>query len=376
MRRFGTNWLLASVAVAPLLLAKYSCGPKGSSGDLSSSSNATALQKITIPISLSQSTSNMNALNLNSLSLAAPGGVSVDSFVMTLANCTSGLSGTNSSQTVMNVYLNDTNCLAKLTSFVLHSQSYIPSGTGSSPFTTWLAGDTAIFRGASNTDLINVKVVSQLSSPILTPDVISYEFTILKSGTNSASITVSNALSIYTAGQDAPNFQINSGGGLLTGLVSSGGSAGAGIFTFQLICSVSAMTVGANPSYNSFCPTVTPGGTIAGGASGVDIGNASAFSYKLIADPNNAPSGGTLTLAQAIAAFVAGGDTTVTLGAGVITSGSTGFNTVALTGPGPIASNQKMILILQAKNTNPTYSSNPNYSSFQYFPITLPTVNP
>jgi len=282
---------------------------------------------------------------------------------MTLASCASGLTGSTAAATI-NVYLHDTGCKAQLSSFVLHGQSYVPSGTGSSPFTTWAVNDTAIFRGASNTDLINVKVVSQLSSPISTSDVVSYNFTIIKAGTNSASIVVSNAQTLNAAGQDAPNFKINASDIIFDNITGGG----AGQFTFKLTCVTSAMLVGGNISFNSFCPSMA-GGTLANGA-GVDVGNTSAFSYKLIADASGV---GTLTMAAAQAAF-ASGDSTVTLATDIL-AGNTGFKTSSLTGPGAITSNPKMLLVLQAKNQVSGFTTTA-YSSFQYFAITLPTVTP
>ena len=371
-------------ALTFLVFLPLSCGKNG--GGASSSENASTsrskgpeLKLMEVSTELSPSSDQQLQLALTTtptasmgegLELAAPGGQAVDSYVMNLSGCSSGLTGNNGTAGQMNVYLHDSNCLAKLTSFVLHGQSYVPTGSGAVAFTAWSVGSTAIFQGASSSDLINLRVVSQLSSPIVTTDVVSYNYTIIKSGTNNASITVSNTQTLYVAGTDAPNFKINSGGITFNNIVSSGGSQGAGIFTFNLICTTGAMTVGANSSYNSYCPDVTAGGTIAGGASGVDVG--ANFSYKLIADSNG---NGTLTLAQAQSAFSAGGDTTVTLSTDIL-SGSTGFQTQQLTGPGPIASNAKMILVLQAKNTNSTYTSNTAYSSFQYFAVTLPTVSP
>ena len=371
--------VLVLMGALGILFLVDSCGGKSSSDSGASSSNAQSSmpshgQLIQVPASVSSDDASALALDddEDEFDLAAPGGVNADSFVVNLSGCSSGLTGNNGSAGLLTVYLHDGNCLGKLTSFVLHTQSYVPTGTGAVAFTCWTAGCTAILRGASSTDLINLQVVSQLSSPIQTTDVVSYNFTINKVGTNNSSIVVSNAQTLTVAGQDAPNFKIQSGGATFNSVVTSGANTGAGVFTFQLLCTTGAMTVGANVSYNSFCPDITAGGTIAGGASGVDIGVTSNFSYKKIADPNG---DGTLTLAQARTTFSAGGDTTITLSTDIL-SGSTGFQTIQLTGPVTIASNQKMILILQAKNTNASYSSNPNYSSFQYFPITLPAVNP
>lgn len=368
---------LYGVILLLTVLTACGCGGGASSSSQEDQNNSNIIIQVPVKITGTDKTPpDINLLSYNlfdSLQLAAPGSVSPSSYIVNLANCTSGLTGNNSTAGSLNVYLHDTNCIAKLTSFVLYGTTYNLTNPGAVAFSpsTYAAGSTATFA-SSGGDLIYIKIVSQLSSPIQTTDEVSYNFTMNRSGTNSASVIVSSAQSITAAGQDAPNFKINSGDASLVGIVSSGPTAGAGLFSFNITCTVSAMTVGANPSYNSFCPTITPGGTIAGGASGVDIGVASNFSYKLIADPNN---DGTLTIAQARATFIAGGDSTVTLSTDIL-AGNTGFRITSITGPTTIASTPKMILVLQAKNTNPTYSSDPNYSSFEYFPITLPTVNP
>jgi hypothetical protein len=171
-------------------------------------------------------------------------------------------------------------------------------------------------------------------------------------------------LILSVEGNDAPNFAIKAGNATFEGLLG-----GAGLFKFKLTCNSGVMTVGANPSYNSFCPTVLSEGTLAHGASGVDVGSPNNFHYKLIVDPNG---DGTLTLAQAQAA-VASGTTKVTLSTDLL-PGSTGFQTILLAGPPTLNANPKLILILQAKDpNNPSVVAN---SSFQYFPITIQTFNP
>lgn len=355
------------------LILVHACGGGSNKGgtELASSSAVSSAPGPLIPIPLGLVESRLSS-SLN-LAGSAPGSVTPTTIGYDLTGCTSGLSGIPASQSVVNVYLKDTGCYVKLVSFVLNGTTYNLTNFGAVAFSPALAsgstGQVATFAGASSTDLITILSVSQLSSTNVASDYVSYEFTIIKSGTNSAAITVSSAQSIYTAGQDAPNFVINSGGGIFDNIISSGPSTGYGQFTFKLTCVTGAMTVGANASYNSFCPTITPGGTIAGGARGVDVGNTSEFSYKLI---NNINGNGTLTLAQAQSAF-ASGDSTVTLATDILPS-STGFKTLSLTGPGVITSNQTMLLVLQAKNS--LYPTNPLYSSFQYFAITLPTVNP
>lgn len=310
----------------------------------------------------------------NGLNLASnPGSLTLDSYILNLANCVSGMSGTSSSAT-FSVLNHDSNCVVKLTSFVLHGKTYTTTGTGSSPFTTWLVGDKAVFRN-SDTDLITVKVVSQLSSPIQSTDYVSYNFENLTQSV-SPSIAISDPHTLSLGGQDAPNFKIVSGDATFTGIISSGPSAGYALLNFKLTCTNGPMIVGGYPPSTTFCPTLS-GATYSSGI-GVDIYGAnnsdstSLFSYKLILDSSGV---GTLSFAQAQAAFAAGGDSTVSTSDLV---GSTAFNTVTLTGPGPVdqAANIHMFLILQAKNTNSNYTNNIYYSSFQYFAITLPAVNP
>jgi len=367
MRRFKTN-ALAGLGLLGLVLAQ-SCGSSGGGSDSSAASSYGPIIKV--PVTVSENTSialkNSTSLGLqlsDYLQLAAPGGVNADSYVMALFGCASGLSASNvATPGSMNVYLHDTGCTGRLTSFVLGGTAFNLTNSGAVAFspTTYAAGSAATFASSGGA-LVYVKVVSQLSSPIDTNDVVSYNFTRINAGTNNATVTVSNTQTLYVAGQDAPNFTINSGNITFDSINGSG----AGLFTFSLTCvnlTSGEMLTGANVSYKSLCPTV------AAGSVGVDVGVN--FSYKLIADPNG---NGTLTLAQAQSAM-SSGDSTVTLSTDIL-AGNTGFKTASLAGPIPISSNPKMILILQAKNTNPTYTSNTAYSSFQYFALTLPTVTP
>jgi len=284
-----------------------------------------------------------------SLALAAPGSVDADSYTMTLGGCASGLTGTVTAGTV-NVYKFDTGCLLKLTAFVLHGTSY----SITSNFTTWLANDTATFTGSGT--VANLQVVSQLSSPINVADVVSYNFRFNVAGTNSSTLTVGNAQTIYASGQDAPAFNIQSGGSFYNSMTGGG----IGQFTFNLTCTAGAMTGGVN---NSRC--AGPGGAV-----GSDI--LSNFSYKLILDASGV---GTLTLANAIAAFSTAGTSPVV---GDKLGGNLGFATQTLNGPGQMATaaNSKMLLVLMQSNSNATYTSNAAYSSFQYFPVTYTSVTP
>ncbi len=363
--------LIAAIGASlGFLLMSNSCGKTGGG---SSSSNASATggapgPLIQIPFSLTESQSTLGLTDGLGLAGSAPGGVAPDTgtIVYALQGCASGLTASSTaSQSAINVYINDTGCYVKLTAFTLHGTVYNLTNSGAVAFSPAISsganGQVATFAGSSSTDLITVKSVSQLSSPIVNADYVSYEFTIIKSGTNSASITVSNSQSLYTAGQDAPNFNIAA-----SDITYNGMTSGVGNFTFTLTCTNGPMTNQSGAlTYHTFCPTV------ASGTVGVDIGNSSAFSYKLINDANG---NGTLTMAQAQAAM-ASGDTTFTASAGNPASPYNSFVTATLAGPGLLHSYPKMILILQAKNTAAGFSG-PSNSSFQYFAISFTPVTP
>ncbi len=373
LSRGGISFMKSTINFLGLAAILTSCGVQQITDKHNDGSHAA------IPIALSSGVTAADLLlQEEDLQLAGSnsGGLPVDSYVITVSGCATGETGTTSAS-ILNVYIKDTNCIAKLTSFTLRGQAYTPSGAGAVAFTSWTVGSTAIFQGASATDLINVKVVSQLSSPVAVSDFVSYNITMNKAGTNNASIVVGESQSLYVAGQDSPNFIINTGDATFVNINSSG----YGQFTFKMTCASGTMKVGSQTGKTTFCPTVT-NGTYASGA-GVDVyasSNSDAtsfFSYKLILDPQNSGSPGTLTMAQAQAAFSTAGSTVALADFNPSNTAATAFTTVTLTGPGQMATeaNRYMILVLQAKDTNASYTSNTSYSSFQYFPITLPAVN-
>lgn len=328
-----------------LLLLPLACGratqDKNSQEDF--------LTNFRIPLSLKE-----NATGLaNSI-----GGVNVEVYQMTLENCSSGLLGNNTSTPeTIPAYLRDQNCVVKLASFVFQGKTFLPKGTGAVPFTSWNAGSTAVYTDGST--LVDVQIVSQLSSPIQDTDTVVYNFAL---NTKSSPLAVSNKKNVFLKGTDAPNFKIAEGGANCISLTSEG----AGLFSFTLNCTSGAMTEGEDRTLNTFCSDLE-GGTIGGGATGVDIGAPSRFSYKLIKDVNG---DGTLTIDQAQAAFAEGGATEVDVTKDLLPN-STGYVTKLLSGPIPMLAHPKMILVLQAKDPDPNFASDPRYSSFQYFPINL-----
>lgn len=375
-----------SVLYLGVFLLNQSCGAEIKSQSKSKESGLIDSQKNELSVSATLIHSPSKTLYLDSegtqvpltkkeqeigLNLMSSTGLLADSYVVVLGGCSSGLTGTSALSETIRVYIQDTNCVGQLISIVLGGQSYIPSGSSAVPFSNYKEGESAIFQGASSKDLINVKVVHQLSSPVQSEDKIAYSFEIIPSEASSS--VSANGQNIFLTGTSAPNFKIKPGDASLVSIISSGPSAGAGTFIIKLTCSTGPMTEGANPNYNSFCPDEVERGKIAEGDSGVDLGLASHFSYKLIPDPNG---DGTLTMEQAQAAFKEGGDSNVTLTSDLLPD-ATGFQTVTLTGPVTLASNPKMILILQAKSVMPTLdNNNPENSSYQYFPIVLDLMSP
>ncbi len=298
--------------------------------------------------------------------------LSIENYVISISGCDSGMSGNSSSETVK-VKIKDTHCIAKLLSFNLSRQMYTLKGFGAVDFKTWLAGDTAIFQGKDSSDLIKVKVVSQLSNPIIESDLVSYHFTIANTKNKNSEI-IGSAQALSIAGQEAPNFTINAEGFSFVNI----NSAGAGEFSFTLTCSSGLMTEAKQAGKTTFCPTLS------GGKSGVDIyastnsDPTSLFSYTLILDPQNGSKPGTLTTQQAQAAFANSDVFSVTLAdLNPSSTAASSFTTVPLTGPGQMSveENRYMILVLQAKSPNPSLSADPANSSFQYFPIILPAIN-
>lgn len=328
--------------------------------------NAAEPKSIQIPINLKSS---LIKIGLN-LTGSNPG-VPVTSFVVTLDGCASGLTADNRVADI-NVYLGDSGCLVKLVSFVSESKTYSSTAVGAVNFTTWAPNEVATFANPDNAnELAIVQIASQLSDPIVDTDFVSFNIYFKTGGDNANVVIINNPASIFVAGQTPPNFKIEVGDAKLSGV---DGASGAGKFVFRLTCVSGELIIGGHDPYKTFC-TNKAGETFASG-SGVDIyaennnDSKSLFSYKLIADVNG---DGSLTFEQARDAFVSG-DSTVA--PDDIDPSSLSFVTAPLVGPSSLSAATKLILVLQAKNTNPAYSENSSYSSFLFFPVTLSLVRP
>ncbi|MEI8028007.1 MAG: hypothetical protein WCI18_16775, partial [Pseudomonadota bacterium] len=151
-----------------------------------------------------------------------------DGYSLKVEGCRSGYSGTFTEVTKeVNIYKDDQNCLAKLESITLDGTVYQPvSGSG---FQTWQSGDFALFQKVGSADItLRVLVRSQLSSPVLTSDMISYSFSEIKQKdpTTIPSPSVSEPHTITIDGELAPPFQMQLAG--FKGINAKGG----GLFEF------------------------------------------------------------------------------------------------------------------------------------------------
>jgi hypothetical protein len=233
------------------------------------------------------------------------------------------------------VYKDDRNCLAKLTSFTFSGTVYNSTNAGAVNFTTWLANDTAIFASAGGV-LIRVKVVSQLATPISGTEAIVYNFSELLDATTDYTFSeaaVSDPHAITVTSQEAPHFSVVAA--TFTGLDNT---TAAAELSFKMECvdnpvavAPTSIAMNAGSAANSLCGS----------------NDLNAITYKLVIDSY----GSVLTLANAEAIFGTAG-TSVTMPGDQYADSATneGFNTAILDGPGAIgtAANQHMILILKA----------------------------
>lgn len=248
------------------------------------------------------------------------------------------------------VYKDDRNCLAKLVDFTVAGVSYNATNPGASDFTTWEANDTALFASAGG-NLIRVKVVSQLSSPIAGTEAVVYHFSELMDGQGDYTYSeaeISDAHSITVESQEAPRFNL-----VQATFEGINGVSGAGRFRFKLEC-VDDPTLAVPTSV-----AMTAG---SGSDTRCGTNDLQDISYKLVLDT----FGSTLTITQAEGIFSDPGST-VTLPDDQYqdTATNEGFFTTALDGPGPIGDtdNANMILIIKGE------------LSFTYFNVDITPIS-
>lgn len=352
-RKISSTYVLIPVFISiilSLMLMVASCGQKGGQGEDYSDYAAKAM--IEIPIVFSKQNENQG------FNLAAPSNESplslfygldltaAGSYVMTLSGCQSGLSGTVTTSTVK-VYVGDSNCVLKLSSFVYNGNTYTPKlNLG---FTTWLANDTSTFANTNNAnDIFYVKVNSQLTQSLVSSnDTVSYSFwqAIAGSAQTVANTSLSQANNVSVSGQEAPNFVLSTNGspaatGTLAPLVFSGvNSSGAPLMVFNLYCAVAMGNTGN-------C------GLSTNDAGAIPL---SMITYKLVEDTYGVNTGTALTTTQ-LGTIMSSGTSTINTSTDVLSDNNKGFKTSTLTGPGPLHSKPNMILIL-SDGTSYTYFS-------------------
>ena len=248
---------------------------------------------------------------------------SATSYSIQMSGCLSGFSGTVTQANAdgLEVYKYDRGCLAKLSQFVYNGRTYLP--TAGSPFTTWQAGDYAMFDEAFEPGIapLHVAVMSTLGNPITGVETIKYVFSELLAGSGNSILWVNEGTTgNYVAGNPvASSFSVRST--QLTGLTAGEG----GKFKFVLEC---ASTIGATNVCESYDFTGTD--------------------YKLIADTySSAPTNSDLST------IFGSAGTSVTLPADRVAPGDQGttnggYITVELNGPDNMATNPNMLLVIRS----------------------------
>ena len=345
--------VLFLISVSTLSVILLRCG--GSTHSKSDSSQAQG-EKLSIPVSLYQQNTTGLALDENSNGLDL---LAVTSVNLQVTGCASGNNYGPIKSNFANLIVGDANCLVKLTSFVVGSTTYQPTGSNAVPFTTWLATNTAVFQGASSSDLLYLTVRTQVTgSGVLSTDTVSYSYATGASGTtNSLSqLNVTTAVPLTASGQAAPNFTIYQARQLTT---NADGSLNV---SFTLQCGTS-LTGSSNATY----------------ACSGDLLNTQ-LDYIFIKD---AYSLGTITVAQALAAFAA--NTPTTVNSLIVAPGGSDLNGNTLTNGGLYTSNASP---LTSVSGSAVYPNNLNYvfmlrrkdtsgniESFLYFYVRFPTFN-
>jgi len=284
-----------------------------------------------ISTTVSEQPGSANASSNGSAALGLTDPLNVTAYSIGLVGCATGYTSTATlASPNLQVYKQDKSCLAELNSVTYNGSAFTPkAGAG---FTTWLAGDTATFSATGMPD-ISVKVLAQLSSPILSADTVSYQFYVITQGTTNtvANTVVGEAHSMSVVGQDPPDYDIS--------VVTFGGvsvSGGSGLFTFKMGCHTAAVT-GTSP--NNICTNVP----------------LTQIKYKLVQDTYS----GVLTIQQAQTIMSAGTSSVLDTTDYIAPSGTAptngGFVTGQLTGPSQMSVNPNMLLVLQSNGLSYEY---------------------
>ena len=154
------------------------------------------------------------------------------SYAISLSGCDSSFASTaTEASNLLEVYKDDTNCLAKLDSFNFNGKNFVPSI--GDPFTTWQNGDTATFEDSSDSgNTLRLKLTNTLSNPVEVGDTVSYEISEIEmeTGTSLLGVTSGTSAAVISAASDPPSFTLKT-------VELVGVSAGkGGVFTFTLEC--------------------------------------------------------------------------------------------------------------------------------------------
>ncbi|MEZ4743332.1 MAG: hypothetical protein R3B45_12950 [Bdellovibrionota bacterium] len=342
------NKNLKLIPITTLLIA-VGCGPKpeqntyeDESGKQSSFSPAggqsSGLQRVSIPISveygafaLTGTAATNYSVTLDDDPVGDPGGAST-----CLSSYTATVDETNLDG--LEAYKDDRDCLAKLTSITVGGVTYTSTNAGATNFTTWLANDTALFADGS-ANVIRVKVISQLDSPISGTEAIVYNFSEISDADSDyvySESEVSDAHLITVESQEAPKFKVKT-----ATFVGMDDTSGAPEFTFKMEC------VDDPTSATPTSVDMTSDGAWASNdrCSEVDLAD---IEYKLVKDTYT----DVITTTDAETIFATAGGT-VTQGTDQyqdVADSYEGFIITSIYGPGGlgVSGNENMILILKA----------------------------
>lgn len=278
---------------------------------------------ILIPIDVSMSGFNLIATSASAYSIS-------------LAGCQSSLTGTVTKSNLdgIEVYDDDRNCLAKLSSLTVGGIEYTSSNPGAVDFTTWLAGDTATFTSGAGVGL-DIKVVEQLSNPVNAGNAVHYAFSDLLDGSGDTTLTeiqVGAAQVVSVNSDEAPQFNV-----ITATFLGTNAATLAPQFTFRLACvndpilpTPTKIAMSTGSATNTLC-------------SATDL---NIISYKFVIDTYSS----LLTVDDLQTIFAtAGTSVAIPTNQYQVSTTNEGFDTIMLEGPGSLATagNNDMILIIK-----------------------------
>ena len=330
-RKSTRNIFLGLISIAAVACG----GNKGSNNEAVDASTteiaSSDTELVRVDISISDTSSALRLTTGQALGLTA----AADDFSLDIDSCATGYTNTGitSASPNVDVYKGDLGCLAKLKSLTLGANVYTPS----TDFTTWQAGDTAVFTDGTNNLALSIQTT--LNDPISGTEAIAIAFTEIDSGTDVlvAENAIGDSHSISVSGEASPAFQVVAGGITLNSVTAGG----AGNFSIDVACENAVVGTGATATCDAQLVTD--------------------MTYVLLNDTY----GGTMTLAEAQTAIaggtaVAAGDV-LAFGAPGVPNG--GFNIASATGPDAMHTNPNMILLIGINGT-----------SFRYINIDLDTL--